>query len=408
MDTQCGRNARIGAVVAAAACLTVVGPAAPAQADGDEEGQRQAPPAAAAGGPLLPRPGVQVRPRAGATQLPKLSALSWMVTDARTGRVLAARDAHRPMAPASTLKTLFAVTLLPKLPQATLRTVTAADLAGVGAGSSRVGVKPGKRYTVADLWRGVFLSSGNDAVRALAAMNGSMSETISQMRAKARALGAHDTRVASADGYDAPGQVSSAYDLTLFARAGLADPRFVRYASTPVAKFPTGRGADGRATGSYEIRNTNRLLVGAPGLSPYAGLIGVKNGYTSHAGNTLVVAARRGGRTLVVTVMNPRSGMPNAVYREAGSLLDWGFASANRVSAVGSLPAPRSRSVASAVHRHPAAAPAATTSTVDRMASVVPHGPRAVRWLAAGAGSLALCAGGLMVHRRRRARRTLP
>lgn len=83
--------------------------------------------------------------------------------------------------------------------------------------------------------------------------------------------------------------------------------------------------------------NTNRLLTGADGVEPYPGLIGVKNGYTSNAGNTLIAAARRDGRTLVVTVMNPQEGGGHAVYEEARALLDWGFAAGGRVEPVGSL-----------------------------------------------------------------------
>jgi D-alanyl-D-alanine carboxypeptidase (penicillin-binding protein 5/6) len=405
MDTMSGLNTRAGAAAVVAACLAVAAPAAPAHADG--EGQRHAL-SAAVGGPLLGRPGVQVLPKPGAPELPELSALSWMISDASTGEVLAAKEAHRQLAPASTLKTLFAVTVLPKLPQKALHKVKDTDLAGIGEGSSQVGIRPGKRYAVADLWRGVFLSSGNDAVHALAAINGSMSATVAQMRAKARALGAYDTRVVSPDGYDAPGQVSSAYDLSLFALAGLATPDFVRYSSTEVAKFPMGRKPDGEVIGSYQIQNTNRLLVGAPGLDPYRGLIGVKNGYTSHAGNTLVVAARRGGRTLVATVLNPRSGVSNAVYHEARSLLDWGFASAGKVSAVGLLHTPRSRSAARAVADPPPAEGAVSRMAdrvTSRMADAVPHvGRETAAWLAGGTGALLLSGTALLLLLRRRRR----
>jgi D-alanyl-D-alanine carboxypeptidase (penicillin-binding protein 5/6) len=150
------------------------------------------------------------------------------------------------------------------------------------------------------------------------------------MQDKARALGALDTHVVSPDGYDADGQVSSAFDLAVFGREGLRNPDFARYCSTAEAYFP----GDGE---SYGIRNTNRLLTGADGVAKYPGLIGIKNGYTTKAGNTLVAAARRGGRTLVVTVMNPQAGGGFTVYQEARKLLDWGFASAGRVDPVGSL-----------------------------------------------------------------------
>lgn len=163
-----------------------------------------------------------------------------------------------------------------------------------------MGVEAGHTYQVSDLWRGVFLSSGNDAVHVLASLNGGWEETAAQMQAQAHKLGALDTEVASPDGYDTPGQVSSAFDLAVFARAGLARPDFATYCSTISAQFPGDEG-------SYAIVNTNRLLSGNDGVTPYPGIIGVKNGYTSNAGNTLIAAARRGERTLLVTVMNPQA-----------------------------------------------------------------------------------------------------
>jgi D-alanyl-D-alanine carboxypeptidase (penicillin-binding protein 5/6) len=299
----------------------------------------------AAGGPrttavspaLLYGSGTQVRPHRGAPRLPDVSALSWVVADARSGEVLAAHDAHRKLPPASTLKTLFALTVLPVLPGGLRHTVQAEDLAGIGPGSSLVGVAAGRTYRVADLWRGVFLNSGNDAVHVLARLSGGWRAAAIRMQAKARALGARDTHVRSPDGYDTPGQVSSAYDLAVFGRAGLRNADFARYCGTATATFP------GRGGWSYGIQNTNRLLTGANGVARYDGLIGIKNGYTTHAGNTLVAAARRGGRTLVVTVMNPQSGGGFTVYEEARDLLDWGFAAGGRVDPVGSLDALRVR-----------------------------------------------------------------
>jgi D-alanyl-D-alanine carboxypeptidase (penicillin-binding protein 5/6) len=296
--------------------------------------------------------GTQVQPRPGATPLPEVSALSWVVADAGTGAVLAAHDAHRPLPPASTLKTLFALTVLPTLPGATQHTVSRLDLAGVEPGSSLVGIREGHTYRVSDLWQGVFLNSGNDAVHVLSALNGGVPTTVRQMQAKARSLGALDTHVVTPDGYDADGQVSSAYDLAVFGRTGLQNADFTRYCGTVESKFPGDGGS------SYEIANTNRLLTGRDGVAAYPGLIGIKNGYTSHAGNTLVAAARHSGRTLVVTVMNPQGGRPHAVYEEARSLLDWGFAAEGRVTPVGSLlPA---RPAGSRSRPSPAAAPAAS------------------------------------------------
>ncbi|MFI1496761.1 D-alanyl-D-alanine carboxypeptidase family protein [Streptomyces platensis] len=278
--------------------------------------------------------GVQFRPRPDVPELPEVTALSWMVTDMASGKVLAAKDAHRPLPPASTLKTLFALTVLPKFSQGEVHTVSLEDLAGIESGSSLAGLREDMPYQVADLWHGVFLSSGSDAVHTLASMNGGWRKTIDDMQETARRLDARDTRVASADGFDTPGQVSSAYDLTLFGQAGLTNADFAHFASTKRAQLPQDGGPD-----AFTIQNTNRLLVGSHGVRPYDGLIGVKNGYTTHAGNTLIAAARRDGRTLLVTLMNPQSGGRNAVYEETRALLDWGFEAAPTAAAVGVLPA---------------------------------------------------------------------
>ncbi|MEU3568070.1 hypothetical protein AB0E96_06515, partial [Kitasatospora sp. NPDC036755] len=189
----------------------------------------------AVGGARLGLPSVQFAPLAGAPALPAdLTGRSWLVADAATGEVLAARDAHLPLPPASTLKMLFADTVLPKFDRALEHKVTTAELASLGTGSSLVGVKENLPYRVEDLWRGVFLSSGNDAVHVLSHMNGGIQRTVAEMQERARTLQARDTKVVSPDGYDMDGQVSSAYDLTLFARAGLRNADFRSYCAWTV------------------------------------------------------------------------------------------------------------------------------------------------------------------------------
>jgi D-alanyl-D-alanine carboxypeptidase (penicillin-binding protein 5/6) len=346
------------------------------------------------GGAALGRPGPQAG--AGAPALPGgLSALSWIVADADSGQVLAAQNAHWPLPPASTLKTLFADTVLPHLPQAATHKVVATDFDGMGEGSSEVGVVPGQTYAVSDLWLGVFLRSGNDAVHVLAAMNGGVAATVQQMQAHAEALGAKDTHVVSPDGYDMPGQVSSAYDLTLFARDGLKDPVFAKYCGTAVAKFPGGPSTKGKP---FEIDNTNRLLTGFDGVGHYPGLLGVKNGYTTNAGNTLIEAAHRGDHTLLVTVMNPQNHAYEEVYREARLLLDWGFAADGHAQPIGTLDAAPGTSADSA---SPTPKPGAGGALA---ASSATSGGTSTATYAVAGVTAALMAGtaGVLVLRRRR------
>ena len=335
---------KIALTITSAAMLSALF-TSPAAAEEDTSEKQPSPPAhmSQVGGELLGRAGTQVKLGAGAPVLPKgLTGRSWIVADAESGQVLAAHNAHWRLPPASTLKMLFADTLLPRLqPRTRTYTVRPEDLADLGEGSSLVGVKENLTYTVHDLWLGVFLRSGNDAVHALAAMYGGVPRTVTDMQAHAEELQALDTRVISPDGYDSPGQVSSAYDLTLFARSGMQKADFREYCSTAEAEFPGAKKKNGDRE-TFAIQNTNRLLTGADGVEPYQGIAGVKNGYTTHAGNTFTGVAERDGRVLLVTVMNPSSGERHAVYKEAASLLDWGFEARTKVTPVGELVPPRS------------------------------------------------------------------
>src|SRR5215470_18631788 len=122
--------AAAGAVLAAAAAVAPAAAASPA------------PPAI--GGPQLSGRGVLVNYPSGAVpRLPKIKASAWVIADAGTGQVLAARDPHGWYRPASTLKVLTAISLIPVLnPDAT---VAASHRAAIAV-PSKVGLIEGDRY----------------------------------------------------------------------------------------------------------------------------------------------------------------------------------------------------------------------------------------------------------------------
>ncbi|MFI6506710.1 D-alanyl-D-alanine carboxypeptidase family protein [Streptosporangium sp. NPDC050855] len=253
---------------------------------------------------------------------PKTAARAYVIADAGTGAVLAAKDAHGRYLPASTLKALTALTLIPRLDKN--RKVTPSRRA-VNEEGSAVGLVPKPLYTVEDLFKALLLVSGNDSAMALAEANGGLTATLADMNAEARRLQAFDTVARTPSGLDKPGQSSSAYDLALIARAGLANPDFRRYISLKTDKFPAPKGY-------YEIGNHNKLLW------RYKGMIGVKNGWTSKAQGSFVGAARRNGHTIIVSIMRH----DGYFWDEVADLLDWGFANRGRVTPVGRLvdPAP--------------------------------------------------------------------
>ncbi|WP_443735604.1 D-alanyl-D-alanine carboxypeptidase family protein [Streptomyces macrolidinus] len=356
------------------------------------------------GGARLGRPGTQVNLGDGAPVLPKgLSARSWIVADAESGEVLAAHNAHWRLPPASTLKMLFADTLLPKFPKTTEHKVEPADLEGMGEGSSIVPLKEGETYTVRDLWLGVFLRSGNDAVHVLSAMNDGVAQTVEDMQAHADELQALDTRVVSPDGYDAKKQVSSAYDLTLIARSGMQKKDFREYCSTVRTQFPgeTVKKKGKKTRTSFEIQNTNRLLAGDSDVTPYRGIAGVKNGNTTNAGATFTGVAERDGRVLLVTVMNPEKKDHNEVYKETAKLFDWGFGAAGKVTPVGELVAPKSARTNATPGASPSA-PAAGKESAEPVAVKKSGGSTGMGVALGIAGGLVvLLAAGVFLVRRR-------
>ncbi|WP_248505863.1 D-alanyl-D-alanine carboxypeptidase [Streptomyces sp. D2-8] len=339
------------AVLSSLALAAPAAVAAPSPSGSPSASPSATPPASMStvGGARLGQPGTQVNLASGVPVLPKdLSARSWIVADAESGDVLAAHNAHWRLAPASTLKMLFADTLLPKFPRDTKHKVVPSDLAGIGSGSSMVGIKEEETYTVHDLWLGVFLRSGNDAVHVLSAMNKGVDNTVEEMNEHAEELQALDTHVVSPDGYDAEGQVSSAYDLTLIARSGLQKKDFREYSSTVSAKFPGQTKKGKKVRESFEIQTTNRLLAGDSDVPVYQGIAGVKNGNTTNAGATFTGVAERNGKVLLVTVMKPEKDEHNEVYKETARLFDWGFKAAGKVRPVGELVPPKSAAQAGA------------------------------------------------------------
>jgi D-alanyl-D-alanine carboxypeptidase len=128
------------------------------------------------------------------------------------------------------------------------------------------------------------------------------------MNVVAGALRATDTHFVNAHGLDAPGHYSSARDLATIAAAVLRQPVLARIVATPIATVQT-------PVGSAVVENRNPLL------ETYEGAIGVKTGQTLGAGNVLVAAARRNGRTIIAVAMHSAD-----AESDARALLDYGFA----------------------------------------------------------------------------------
>ena len=251
---------------------------------------------------------------------PSTSALSYVIADFESGEVLAAKNPHKKLPPASTLKTLTALTLLPRINMNKRYTATWREPSTIG---NKVGLWKNRKYRVKDIWYGLMLHSGNDAGVALANMSGGIKKTSKLMLAKARSIQAYDTIPKSPHGLDTPGQVSSAYDLALIARAAMKNKTFRKIVATKTYVFPN----TGPRNTNRKLRNLNKLLF------TYPGVIGVKTGYTTKGRNTYIGIAERDGKTVIITFMHLRYGRDAL----AKKLFDWGFEAIGEIEPVGEL-----------------------------------------------------------------------
>jgi serine-type D-Ala-D-Ala carboxypeptidase (penicillin-binding protein 5/6) len=299
-------------------------------------------PAGPIGGPELASRGVIVNyPAKGAKRLPDVDASAFAVADAGTGQILAAKDPHGWFLPASTLKVLTAITLMPVLnPDATVDTTRRA----ANAIPSKVGLIPGDSYTVSDLFKAMLMISANDAAMSVAQATGSVSKGVAMMNAEAHHLQADDTVAKRPNGLNGAGQHVSAYDEALFARQALAIPEFMHDEKLRTMRFPL---KPHHKPVTLYTQNTM--------LDTYRGDLGGKIGWTTASKTTYIGWARRNGHTLVVTILHCK---PLTEMTFAARLLTWGFAMDGRIRPVGVLVAPLSA--------HPTAHPAASRQPAAR------------------------------------------
>jgi serine-type D-Ala-D-Ala carboxypeptidase (penicillin-binding protein 5/6) len=222
----------------------------------------------------------------GSVPIPEGPAPAWIVADMDTGQVLAGRDMDVTHPPASTIKTLLALTALDELPN--LDATVVGTEADTHVECNCAGIKPGRKYTARQLLDAVLLASGNDAANALADMIGGYDTAVAKMNAKAAAIGATDTHATTPSGLDGPGGsgFTTPRDLAIIFRAAMANPTFAQITSQPVSMFPTD-------AGDKPLLNEDEML------HRYPGTIGGKTGFTDAAKKTFVAAADRGGRRLV-------------------------------------------------------------------------------------------------------------
>ncbi|MBI5129482.1 MAG: D-alanyl-D-alanine carboxypeptidase [Rhodopseudomonas palustris] len=251
------------------------------------------------------------------TGLPRLaSAEALLLIEADTGKVLQAENATYPWYPASVTKIMTAYVTLKAVKEGRLTLDSLITVSPVAAAQSpsKMGFAPGTQLTVDNALKMMMVKSANDMAVVLAeGVGGSIDGFSEMMNATAQRLGMTQTHYVNPNGLPAEGQVTSARDLAILARAVIRDlPEYEYFVHIPAIRF-----------GKRVTYNFNKLIGRYPGAD------GFKTGFICASGYNLVASATRNGRRLIAVVLGASSGQDRAV--KAAQLLERGF-SANTLA----------------------------------------------------------------------------
>ncbi|MFG1403382.1 D-alanyl-D-alanine carboxypeptidase family protein [Xanthobacter sediminis] len=235
-----------------------------------------------------------------------------LLVEADTGRVLEQQDAGKPWYQASVTKLMTVYVALNAVKNGRLRMDSPLTVSAFAASQqpSKMGFKPGTVVTLDNALKMVLVKSANDMAMVVAeGVGGSMPAFVDEMNATAAHLGMSGTHYSNPNGLPDPGQISTARDLALLARALIYHfPEHEMLFRIPAIKL-----------GKSVLRNYNRLIDRYPGAD------GMKTGFVCGSGYNLVATATRGGKRLIAVVLGARSGTVRA--EEAAMLFEKGFQS---------------------------------------------------------------------------------
>jgi len=233
-----------------------------------------------------------------------------LLVEADSGRVLQAENATYPWYPASVTKLMTAYVALKAVKEGRLTLDTLLTVSPVASAQSpsKMGFRPGTQVTVDNALKMMLVKSANDMAVVLAeGVGGSIDGFSALMNQNARRLGMTQTSYVNPNGLPADGQITSARDLAILARAIIRDlPEYEYFVHIPAIRY-----------GRRVTQNFNKLIGRYPGAD------GFKTGFICASGYNLVASATRDGKRLIAVVLGASSGQARAV--KAAQLLERGF-----------------------------------------------------------------------------------
>ncbi len=231
---------------------------------------------------------------------------------AENGDVLWENNADERLEPASVTKimTLILVAEAVENGQISMDDVVTVSSYAASMGGSQIWLEEGEKMCVRDLLKALIVVSANDAAVALAEHVAGTEETfVKMMNDKAEDLGMNNTTFINCNGLDAQGHLTSARDIAIMSREALKHDIIFEYTKVWMDHIRNGESV---------LVNTNKLI------RQYAGMTGLKTGYTSTAGYCLSATAERDGLSLIaVTMKNTTTDERSA---DITAMLNYGFA----------------------------------------------------------------------------------
>lgn len=242
------------------------------------------------------------------------NAKAAIIVEASTGTILYQKNIHEKLPPASMTKMMGMLLVVESVEK---RQINWDDIVIVSENASSMGgsqilLETGEKMTVDDLFKGVAVASGNDAIVALGEkIAGTEEMFVKMMNDRAKELGLKNTNFKNPHGLEEANHYTSAYDISKIALELVKHPKVLEYTGIYEDYLRKGTNRE------FWLVNTNKLVRFNQNVD------GLKTGYTKEAGYCLTATASKDGMRLITVVFGePESSTRN---KETTGMLDYGF-----------------------------------------------------------------------------------
>ena len=264
-------------------------------------------------------------------QPPQMYAKSAVAIDAATGEVIYEKNLDNRVYPASTTKLITALLLTETKKPNDLLTYTPSAKSQPSA-SINLDKKPlavGQQMTTENAMKGLLIYSANDiaymiADNILGKLDNNVNDTNRDfsvlMNKKAAELGLKNTHFITPNGLHDPNHYSTAYDMSVIAKAAFSNKEILDTVKQQEATITTSNGIN------IPIENRNKLILEKETSLYDKTCIGGKTGYTNEAGKCLIAIFDRGGRKIIGVIMNSGyDSQDTLVFKDMENLINYSY-----------------------------------------------------------------------------------